>query len=60
MANTILTPDVITREALRVLHEKLTFVGAINKQYDSSFAKSGAKIGDTLRIRKPAQFNNRS
>jgi hypothetical protein len=59
MANTILTPDVITREALRVLHEKLTFVGAINKQYDSSFAKSGAKIGDTLRIRKPAQFNIR-
>jgi len=59
MANTILTPDVITREALRVLHEKLTFVGAINKQYDSSFAKSGAKIGDTLRIRKPAQFHIR-
>ena len=45
MANTILNPDVITKEALRVLHEKLTFVGNINKQYSDEFAKSGAKIG---------------
>lgn len=59
MANTILTPDVITREALRVLHEKLTFVGAIDKQYDGTFAQSGAKKGDTIRIRKPAQFKIR-
>ena len=60
MANTILNPDVITREALRVLHEKLTFLGSINKQYDGTFARSGAKIGDTLRIKKPAQFNIRT
>jgi hypothetical protein len=60
MANTILTPDMITKEALRVLHEKTQFIGSINKQYDSSFAQSGAKIGDTLRIRKPAQFKTRS
>jgi len=59
MANSILTPDQITRESLRVLHEKLTFVGAVNKQYDSSFASTGAKIGDTLRITKPAQFKVR-
>lgn len=58
--NTILTPDMITKEALRILHEKLTFVGTINKQYDSSFAQSGAKIGDSLRIRKPAQYKVRT
>ncbi len=54
MTNSLLTPQQITREALRVLHNKLTFIGAINRQYDDSFAKSGAKIGDTLKIR-PAQ-----
>jgi hypothetical protein len=32
MPNTILTPDMITREALRILHQKLTFVGSINRQ----------------------------
>lgn len=57
--NTILTPDMITKEALRVLHEMLSFVTGINKQYDSSFAKKGAKIGDTLRIELPAQFKIR-
>lgn len=60
MPNTILTPDMITREALRILHQKLTFVGSINRQYDSSFAQSGAKIGDTLRIRLPNQYTVRT
>lgn len=60
MSNTILTPDMITREALRVLHENLNFVGNIDRQYDSSFAQSGAKIGDSLRIRKPARYTVRS
>lgn len=60
MTNSLLSPQQITREALRVLHNKLTFIGAINRQYDDSFAKSGAKIGDTLKIRLPNQFTVRS
>lgn len=56
MANTLLTPDIITREALRILHQKLTFVGNINRAYDDSFANEGAKIGDALRIRLPNQY----
>jgi hypothetical protein len=36
------------------------FIGSINKQYDSSFAKSGAKIGNDLRIRLPNQYTVRS
>ena len=56
MANTLLTPTAVTREALRVLHQKLTFIGSINRQYDDSFAKEGAKIGDTLKIRLPNQY----
>ena len=31
MANTILTPQMITREALRILHQKLNFIGNINR-----------------------------
>jgi hypothetical protein len=54
--NTILTPTAVTREALRVLHQKLTFVGSIVRDYDDSFAKSGAKIGDSLKIRLPNQY----
>jgi hypothetical protein len=60
MANTILTPQMITREALRVLHQKLNFVGNINRQYDDSFAKTGAKIGDTMKIRLPNQYTVRT
>ena len=56
MPNTILTPTSVTREALRVLHQKLNFVGSIDRQYDDSFAKTGAKIGDSLKIREPNEY----
>jgi hypothetical protein len=60
MSNTILTPTAVTNEALRVLHQKLNFIGSINRQYDDSFAKSGAKIGDNLKIRLPNQYSVRT
>lgn len=60
MANTILTPTAVTREALRILHQKLNFVGNINRQYDDSFAQSGARIGDSLKIRLPNQYTVRT
>src|SRR5574340_166398 len=56
MANAVLTPDDITREALRVLHQKLNFVTNISTEYDDSFAVEGAKIGNTLRVRQPIQY----
>lgn len=56
MANTLLTSSIITREALRILHQKLNFIGSMNRAYDDSFAKDGAKIGDTLRIRLPNRY----
>jgi len=56
MANTLLTPTAITKEALSVLHQKLNFIGTVNRQYDSSFAVKGAKIGNSLNIRNPAQY----
>lgn len=60
MPNTLLTVNQITREALRILHQKCNFIGSINRQYDDQFANSGAKIGDTLRIRLPNQYAVRS
>ena len=60
MSNTILTPTAVTREALRVLHQKLNFVGSIKRDYDASFAKEGAKIGDSLKIRLPNQYTVRT
>ena len=60
MANAFLTPTAVTREALRVLHQKLNFVGSITREYDDSFARQGAKIGDTLKVRLPNQYTVRS
>lgn len=60
MANSILTPTAVTREALRILHQKLNFVGNVNRTYDDSFAKTGAKIGDSLKIRLPNEYTVRT
>jgi hypothetical protein len=62
--NSLLSPTIITREALRILHAKLNFIGNVDKQYDNQFANSGAspsgKIGPTLTIRMPNQYTTRS
>lgn len=60
MANTLLTPTAVTREALRILHQKLNFIGNIDRQYDSQFAIEGAKIGETLTIRLPNEYTVRT
>lgn len=59
MSNTLSVIDMVAREAQRIAHEKLTFLGTIRRDYDDSYAKSGAKIGDTLRVRNPNQFSRR-
>lgn len=56
MANSLLTPDMITREALRIFKNTNLFLNNIDTQYDDSFAKSGAKIGSTLRVRLPNDY----
>ena len=58
--NSILTATAVTREALRVLHQKLNFVGTITRDYDESFARQGAKVGDTLKVRLPNQYTVRT
>ena len=53
MAQSLLTIDMITNKALEILENNLVLTRNVNRQYDSSFAVEGAKIGDTLRIRLP-------
>ncbi|MBY4730746.1 hypothetical protein K6V90_09400 [Cupriavidus pauculus] len=60
MPNSILTPTAVTRKALAILHQKLNFIGSINRQYDDSYAIAGAKIGDTLKVRLPNQYTIRN
>ena len=56
MSNTLLTDSVITREALMLLENNLKVALRLNRQYDDRFAVSGAKIGNSLDIRKPARY----
>lgn len=60
MANSQLTPLQITRRGLMILHQKLNFIGNVNRQYDDRFAETGAKIGQTLNIRMPAKYTTGS
>ena len=53
MSNSLLTIDMITRKILEILENNLVITRTVNRQYDSSFAQEGAKIGSTLRIRLP-------
>lgn len=54
--NTLLTINMITAKALAILHQKCNVIGSVNREYDDSFAQTGAKIGSTLRIRLPVQY----
>ncbi len=56
MANTLLTIDMITNEAVRLWKNSNLFIQNIDVQYDDQFAVAGAKIGDTLRIRLPNDY----
>jgi len=56
MANTLLTISKITNEALMVLENSLTFTSEVERTYDDQFAVVGAKIGNTLNVRRPGRF----
>lgn len=52
MPNTILTPDIIAREALMVLRNNAVMANLVHRDYSEEFAA----VGDTITIRKPATF----
>ena len=53
MANTILTPEIIAREALMVLRNNAVMAKLVHRDYSNEFV---AGVGDTITIRKPATF----
>jgi P22 coat protein - gene protein 5 len=60
MANAFVVTDLVAKEALRIAHEKLSFIGTVDRQYDSSFKTNGqGRHGATLRVKKPNQYTRR-
>lgn len=59
MADNFITSDIITAETLRIIHNESAFLGAINREYNDQFAKTGAKAGSTVNVRRPVQYTVR-
>lgn len=61
MANTTLTADIIAKEAVMVLDNELVMAKKVFRGYEEDFAKkiNGYEVGDTISIRKPADFTVR-
>ncbi len=60
MSNSLLTINMITREAVRLWVNTNSFLQHIDTQYDDQFAITGAKIGQSLRIRLPNDYTVRT
>lgn len=56
MANTFLTPQEITYEALMILRNNCKAAVNMYDGYSKEFGRAGKKIGDTLNVRKPARY----
>ena len=56
MSNNLLTISMITNEALMVLENETVFTDGVVREYDDQFAITGAKIGNTLNVRRPGRF----
>lgn len=52
MANTLLTPTVIAKEALRLLVNNLVMGSCVHREYKKEFVK----VGSSVNIRKPVRF----
>lgn len=60
MANTFNNAAKITKAAMEVLDNNLTFSRGVNRQYKSEFRDTGAKGGDTINLRLPGSYGVRS
>jgi hypothetical protein len=61
MSNSILTIDVIAKEALRILENNLVMSKLVHRAHESEFgnAMNGFEAGDTISIRRPTDFTVR-
>ena len=62
MADTVLTNDIIAREALLILENQLGFIDTFHRAHESEYSNTtnGYKRGSTVPIRRPADFTVRS
>lgn len=56
MSNVLLTIDLVTREAIRLWKNTNAFLQNVDMQYDDSFAVTGGKTGNAIRIRLPNDY----
>lgn len=56
MTQQLLTMSYITNEALVVLENELIIANRVERQYSDEFAQTGAKIGNTVNIRRPPRY----
>lgn len=54
--DTLLTISMITNRSLMVLENSQPFASQVYRKYDDSFGIDGAKIGDTINVRRPPRF----
>lgn len=62
MSNTTLTADVVAKAALAILDNELGVVKTFHRAYEDEFSNqvNGYKVGDTISIRRPADFTIRT
>lgn len=61
MSNSVLTPDIIAKEALMILDNELVMAKKVHRGLESEFRNSvnGYEVGDTVSIRRPTDFTVR-
>lgn len=61
MANTVLTPTIIAKEATMILENELGMAKSVYRGYEKEFSNSvnGYRVGDTITIKKPTDFTVR-
>lgn len=61
MANTIVTPSIVAKAAVRILENELVMAGMVYRGYEDEFDKkvNGYSVGDTITVRKPTDFTVR-
>lgn len=62
MANTVLTPTIIAREALMILENNLVMTKLVFDGYQKEFSRevNGYNQGSSITVRRPAQFGVRN
>lgn len=62
MANSLVTPSIVAKEALMQLDNNLVMARTVHRGYEDEWDKTsnGNKIGDTVSIRRPVKYSVRS